>query len=151
MVNEFWTHDNVIDEARERYIFVYKFLAMLLKLYRGLFILSLLIIAGETIYRDHYKPVTRIYTPEHIDINNELPYALIILVGQLVTVAGCVVVVLVPYDSIFILLIGSSYAQFVCIEETLRYMVVDKNDHESDGNEYKRMKKCVKQHNLILK
>lgn len=112
--------------------------------YKWLFILSLFVIAFETMYSTPGQPVTKVWTPKSIDFNS-YPYGYIFMAGQLLSIAGCVVLTIVPYDSLFIMMTGSAFIQMECLKCTVANI-----DCIDPKESYKTLMKCVEYHNLIL-
>lgn len=145
LLNVFWSMENLITPAKLIYISYNILLRKLILFYRRLFIASLIVIAAETMYATPMKPVTKVWTPKSVDFNNDQPYGFAFYAGELLSIAGCVVMTIVPYDSLFIMMTGSAYIQFECLKCTFINM-----DCSNKIEANKQLAKYVNYHNLLL-
>lgn len=145
LFNVFWNVENLITPAKLIYISYNILLRKLILFYKRLFIFSLFMIAAETMYATPMKPVTKVWTPKSVDFNNDQPYGFLFYIGELLSIAGCVVLTIVPYDSLFIMMTASAYIQFECLKCTVLNM-----DCSNKIEANKELLKCVNYHNLLL-
>lgn len=145
LFNVFWNVDNLIVPARVMYISYNILLRKFVVSYRWLFIISIFITAAETMYATSMGPITKVWTPNSVDFNNDQPYAFLFFLFELFSISGCVLLAIVPFDSLFMMMTASAYIQFECLKCTIKNIdCTNKNMANAE------LSKCVNYHNLLL-